>query len=50
MPPKASFRVKLPSKQQLEDFRTSFALPGTLAERKLQRKFQRESNFSYGED
>ena len=50
MPPKASFRVKLPPKQ-LENSHlhppatTSFALPGTLAEKKLQRKSQRESKF-----
>ena len=50
MPPKASFRVKLPRKQKENDLlhppmNTSFALPGTLAERKLERKSQRESNF-----
>jgi hypothetical protein len=51
MPPKPSFRVKLPPKQKENDFldppmNTSFALPGTLAERKLERKSQRESNFN----
>ena len=50
MPPKASFRVKPPPKQQENvslhpPMTTSFALPGTLAERKLQQKSQRESNF-----
>jgi hypothetical protein len=51
MPPKASFRVKLPTKQRENvalppPTTTSFALPGTLAERKLQRKSQWESNFN----
>jgi hypothetical protein len=51
MPPKASFRVNLPPKQQENvplhpPTTTSFALPGTLAERKLQRKSQREANFN----
>ena len=51
MPPKASFRVKLPPKEQENvslhpPTATSFALPGTLAERKLQWKSQRESNFN----
>ena len=50
MPPKASFRVKLPPRQQenapLQPLTTtSFALPGTAAERKLQRKSQQESSF-----
>src|SRR5258708_22412959 len=50
MPSKPSFRVKLSAKQQ-ENFppplptTTSFALPGTSADTKLQRKSERESNF-----
>jgi hypothetical protein len=51
MPLKASFRVKLPPKQPENvslhpPTTTSFSLPGTLAERKLQRKSQRESIFN----
>jgi hypothetical protein len=51
MPLKPSFRVKLPPKQQENaplhpPMTTSFALPGTLAERKAQRKSQRELNFN----
>ena len=50
MPPKPSFRVKLPPKQKENDslhspMIISYALPGTLAARKLERKSQRESNF-----
>ena len=50
MPPKASFRVKLPPKQKENDSLhsptiISYALPGTLAARKLERKSQREPNF-----
>ena len=50
MPPKALFRVKLPPKQKENDtlqspMNINFALPGTLAARKIERKLQRESNF-----
>ena len=50
MPPKPSFRVKLPPKQKENDslhspMIISYALPGTLAARKLERKSQREPNF-----
>ncbi|KAF8803516.1 hypothetical protein BYT27DRAFT_7195352 [Phlegmacium glaucopus] len=51
MPPKPSFRVNLSAKQQENvplqpPTMTSFALPGTLADRKLQRKSQQELSFN----
>ena len=51
MPPKPLFRVKVSTKQQENvpvqlPVMTSFALPGTVAESKLQRKSQRESSFN----
>ena len=49
MPPKPSFQVKLPPKQQGNNplyppTITSFALPGTLAERNLQRKSRQQKS------
>jgi len=49
MPPEASFQVKLPPRQQenapLQTLTTmTFALPGTLAEQKLQWKLQQGSS------
>jgi len=51
MPPKPSFRVKLSGKQQENlppnlPTTTTFALPGTIADNKLQRKLQRQSTFN----
>lgn len=51
MPPKLSFRVKLSGKQQENlppnpPTTTTFALPGTIADNKLQRKLQRQSTFN----
>ena len=51
MPPKPLFRVKVSTKQQENvpvqlPVMTSFTLPGTVAESKLQQKSQRESSFN----